>query len=42
MKNRLCNLKGEDQKEPQGFSWPKYTLEKARPPLGGSLRRGLD
>lgn len=40
-KTRLCNLKGEDPKEPKGFSWPKYTLEKACPPPGGSLRRTL-
>lgn len=29
MKTRLCHLKGEDQKEPQGFPWPKYLQEAA-------------
>lgn len=41
MKTRLCHLKGEDHKGPQGFPWPKYTLESSRPPPGGSLSRGL-
>lgn len=41
MKTRFCNLKGEDLKESQGLLWPEYKLEKALPPPGGSLSRGL-